>query len=259
MENRIPFLRKKAMKLPLRPGVYLMKNKQGGIIYVGKAKALKNRVSQYFGSGSGHTRKVRKMVENVYDFDTIICENEFEALVLECSLIKQHRPKYNILLKDDKGYCFIKITDEPWRRIKCVYRKENDSATYIGPYLSSAVINESVDAANKIFALPSCDRQIPLRGSERRPCLNYYIHQCTAPCCGKIKKSDYDKRVKEAIEFLKGGTKDYLEQMEKLMESYSERLEFEKAAEIRDRIDAIKRLESRQQVIFSGNETWDIV
>lgn len=259
MENRIPYLRGKAMKLPLRPGVYLMKNKQGGIIYVGKAKALKNRVSQYFGSGSGHTRKVQKMVENVYDFDTIICENEFEALVLECSLIKQHRPKYNILLKDDKGYCFIKITDEPFRRLKTVYRKEDDGGTYIGPYLSTAVINESVDAANKIFCLSSCERQIPSKGYDRRPCLNYYIHQCTAPCCGKIGKIEYNKRVDDAIDFLKGGTKEYLDQLEETMERYSENLEFEKAAEIRDRISAIRKLESRQQVIFSGNETWDII
>lgn len=259
MENRIPFLRSKAMKLPLRPGVYLMKNKQGGIIYVGKAKALKNRVSQYFGSGSGHSGKVRKMVENVYDFDTIICENEFEALVLECSLIKQHRPKYNVLLKDDKGYCFIKITDEPYRRIKSVYRKEDDGATYIGPYLSTAVINESVNAANKIFGLHSCSRQIPLTGRDRRPCLNYYIHQCTAPCCEKIGKAEYDRRVEEAVEFIKGGTGEYLDRLEDEMERFSENLEFEKAAEIRDRIAAIKRLETRQQVIFSGNETWDII
>ena len=154
MYENLPRLRKKAMQLPLTPGVYLMKNKKNEIIYVGKAKALKNRVSQYFGSQNNHGVKVRRMVENVEDFDYILCDSEFEALVLECSLIKQHAPKYNILLKDDKGYHYIKITHDGWRDFRAVKQKLNDGADYIGPYTGSFGVTNSVDAAKKVFRLP---------------------------------------------------------------------------------------------------------
>ena len=188
MSEKIKELRKKAMALPLSPGVYIMKNKSREIIYIGKAKALKNRVSQYFGSQNTHSDKVRRMVENVYDFEYIITDSEFEALILECSLIKQHTPKYNILLKDDKGYSYVKVTNEPWRRISYALQKCDDDATYIGPYKSSYYVKNSVEQAQKIFKLPTCNRRFPQDFKKGRPCLNYHIKQCCAPCTGKVKK-----------------------------------------------------------------------
>ena len=161
MNPKIKELRKKAMQLPLTPGVYLMKNSSSEIIYVGKAKALKNRVSQYFGSEHNHSLKVRKMVENVDDFDVILTDSEFEALILESSLIKQHQPKYNILLKDDKGYSYIKVTAGDWPRISETKQVLNDGAKYIGPYLSAWTIKDTVEEARKIFRLPSCTRKFP--------------------------------------------------------------------------------------------------
>ena len=164
-------LRKKAMSLPLLPGVYIMKNAEKEIIYIGKAKALKNRVSQYFGSQNGHTVKVRKMVENVDSFDYIVTDSEFEALVLECSLIKQHMPKYNILLKDDKGYSYIRIAGDRYKTVTAVLQKNDDGAEYIVPYTSSFAVKQSMDAANKIFMLPQCGRVFDGKRSNARPCL----------------------------------------------------------------------------------------
>ncbi|MDD6807552.1 MAG: excinuclease ABC subunit UvrC [Oscillospiraceae bacterium] len=256
--ERLSYLREKAMRLPLLPGVYIMKNKDGEIIYIGKAKLLKNRVSQYFGSQNRHQAKVLKMVENVYDFDHILATSEFEALILECNLIKQHMPKYNILLKDDKGYCFIKITNESWRRLEFTYRKDDENATYIGPYISSYVVSQSLDAANKIFKLPTCNKSFPCNNKNLRPCLNYHMNLCSAPCCNKIKKEDYDKAIDEAIAFLKGGTKKYIETLEAQMEEFAENLDFEKAAAIRDKISAIKRMSDKQKVIFENDETRDV-
>ncbi len=264
MENpKMKDLRAKAMRLPLVPGVYIMKNAKGEVIYIGKAKVLKNRVSQYFGSQNNHSPKVRRMVENVRDFDYILCASEFEALVLECSLIKQNLPKYNILLKDDKGYRYVKVTDEEWRRISSAKQKQDDKAKYIGPYISGFVVNESVDAALKIFKLPDCNRPFPGKGANQRPCLRYYIGQCSAPCCGKISLEDYNKSVDDAIEFLKGevkrgGTKEYLEVLEQRMNEYAENLEFERAAEMRDRLNAIRRIAEKQKVILSGSDTEDV-
>ncbi len=264
MENpKMKDLREKAMRLPLVPGVYIMKNAKGEVIYIGKAKVLKNRVSQYFGSQNNHSTKVRRMVENVRDFDYILCGSEFEALILECSLIKQNMPKYNILLKDDKGYRYVKITNEEWRRIRYVKQKQEEDAKYIGPYLSGFVVSESVDAALKIFKLPDCNRSFPGTGPNIRPCLRYYIGQCGAPCCGKITLDDYNAAVDEAIEFLKGevkrgGTKEYVELLEQRMNAYAENLEFERAAEMRDRLNAIKRISEKQKVIFSGDDTEDV-
>lgn len=251
-------LRERSMRLPLDPGVYIMKNGRGEIIYIGKAKVLKNRVSQYFGSQTGHSNKVRKMVENVRDFDYILCSSEFEALILECSLIKQNRPKYNILLKDDKGYSYLEITNEEWPRMRMARRKDHPDSEYLGPYLSTFVVNESLDAAQKIFKIPSCNKTFPCTGQNRRPCLNYHMGQCSAPCAGKIKKAEYQESVREAVRFLKGGSKGYLDELERRMEEYSEALEFEKAAEMRDRINAIKRLSEKQKVIFTGTDTQDV-
>ncbi|MBR6479927.1 MAG: excinuclease ABC subunit UvrC [Clostridia bacterium] len=240
------------------PGVYIMKDEKGEIIYIGKAKLLKNRVSQYFGSQSRHNEKVRRMVDNVYDFDHILVASEYEALVLECSLIKQNKPKYNILLKDDKGHKYIKLTNDEWPRLRKALQRADDGATYIGPYISGFVVNESLDAALKIFKLPQCNKTFPVK-TKTRPCLNYHMGQCGAPCAGKMSKEQYDAALKDAIEFLKGGgTKEYLEALEKKMQMFSDNLEYEKAAETRDRIKAIKRLTEKQKVVFSGDETKDV-
>ena len=206
MNEKLPILRKKSMSLPLNPGVYLMKNKKGEIIYVGKAKALKNRVSSYFGSQNNHTVKVRKMVDNVDDFDYILCDSEFEALVLECSLIKQHSPKYNILLKDDKGYNYIKVINGEWRNFSAVKQKLNDGAEYIGPYTGSYGITNAVAEAKKLFLIPQCSKQFPRDYKKSRPCLNFYIGQCAAPCAGKITRQEHNEAVAAALDFIMNGS-----------------------------------------------------
>lgn len=258
MNDRIPNLRKKSMKLPMNPGVYIMKNKSGEIIYIGKAKLLKNRVSQYFGSQNNHTIKVRKMVENVNDFDYILTDSEFEALVLECSLIKQHMPKYNILLKDSKGYSYVKITKGPFGRISACFKKENDSSTYLGPFTSGYSMRSMVEEANKIYKLATCNRKFPADCGKGRPCLNYFIGQCCAPCTGKVSAEEYEESLNDAVEFLKGGQSQQIKQLKKQMEEYSENLEFEKAAKIRDRINAMEKITSKQKVVSSVVKQQDV-
>ncbi len=251
-------LREKAMRLPLSSGVYLMKDRQGRIIYVGKAKALKNRVSQYFGSQKNHGVKVVRMVEHVADFDYILTDSEFEALVLECSLIKQYAPKYNILLKDDKGYSYIRVTNDGWPMISAVLQKADDGATYIGPYTSHFTVMNAVDEAMKIYRLPRCGKTFPRDIGKGRPCLNYFIKQCSAPCAGKIGEQEYREAVEDALRFLRGGTADALRDLEKRMEEAAEKLEFEKAARLRDRIAAIKRSADRQKVYSAAVEEQDV-
>ena len=258
MNPKMKILRKKALSLPLLPGVYIMKNADGEIIYIGKAKALKNRVSQYFGSQNRHPVKVRKMVENVDRFDYIVTGSEFEALVLECSLIKQHSPKYNILLKDDKGYSYIRISEGEYRKISAVFNKKDDGSEYIGPYLSSYSVRQSVDAANKIFKLPQCNKVFPRDFGKSRPCLNYYISQCCGLCTGKIKKSDYDEAVDGAIAFLKGDSRDIIADLRVKMEKAAEELDFEQAAKLRDRINSIERIKEKQKVVYKSVEEQDV-
>lgn len=258
MNPKMKILRKKAMSLPLLPGVYIMKNADGKIIYIGKAKALKNRVSQYFGSQNRHPVKVRKMVENVDRFDYIVTGSEFEALVLECSLIKQHSPKYNILLKDDKGYSYIRISEGEYRKISAVFNKKDDGSEYIGPYLSSYSVRQSVDAANKIFKLPQCNKVFPRDFGKSRPCLNYYISQCCGLCTGKIKKTDYDEAVDGAIAFLKGDSRDIIADLRVKMEKAAEELDFEQAAKLRDRINSIERIKEKQKVVYKSVEEQDV-
>ena len=258
MNPKMKILRKKAMSLPLLPGVYIMKNADGEIIYIGKAKALKNRVSQYFGSQNRHPIKVRKMVENVDRFDYIVTGSEFEALVLECSLIKQHSPKYNILLKDDKGYSYIRISEGEYRKISAVFNKKDDGSEYIGPYLSSYSVRQSVDAANKIFKLPQCNKVFPRDFGKSRPCLNYYISQCCGLCTGKIKKFDYDEAVDGAIAFLKGDSRDIIADLRVKMEKAAEELDFEQAAKLRDRINSIERIKEKQKVVYKSVEEQDV-
>lgn len=258
MNERLPYLRKKSMSLPLTPGVYLMKNKKNEIIYVGKAKALKNRVSSYFGSQNNHTVKVRKMVENVEDFDYIMCDSEFEALVLECSLIKQHSPKYNILLKDDKGYHYIKITSNGWKNILAVKQRLDDGAEYIGPYTNSYGITNAIDTAKKIFMLPQCSKVFPRDYKKSRPCLNYFIGQCAAPCAGKTTAEAHAEAIDQAIDFIVNGSGKAIDALTEKMTAAAENLEFEKAAKIRDKINAIKKVTEKQKVVAASVEEQDV-
>lgn len=251
-------LRKKSMKLPLTPGVYIMKDKSGKIIYIGKAKILKNRVSQYFGSQNTHTVKVRKMVENVDDFDYIMTDSEFEALVLECSLIKQNMPKYNILLKDDKGYSYIKITKGPWGNISACFRKDDSDADYLGPYTGNYSVTQSVDQAKEIFKLPTCSKVFPRDIKKSRPCLNFFISRCSAPCAGKISQSEYEENLRQAVCFIKGGSKTVLSELRSEMNEAAENLAFEKAAKIRDRIRAIEKIASKQKVVCDDKKQQDV-
>ena len=242
-------LRKKAMALPLQPGVYIMKNKDKKIIYIGKAKKLKNRVSSYFGSHANHSLKVIRMVENVDDFDYILVDTEFEALVLECSLIKQHMPKYNILLKDDKGYNYIKITKGEFPRISECKRIDDDGADYIGPYISGFSVKQAVEETLKIFKLPRCNKRFPQDYGKSRPCLNGFMGLCCSPCAGRITQAEYVKTVEDAVAFLKGGSKASVKAMTQQMNALAEAMKFEEAAKLRDRIRAIKNLEERQKVV----------
>ena len=247
------------MALPLQPGVYIMKNAQGEIIYIGKAKKLKNRVSQYFGSQNNHTEKVRRMVDNVDDFEYIITDSEFECLILECSLIKQHTPKYNILLKDDKGYSYIRVTNEEWRRLSYVLQKADDGARYIGPYKSSFYVKSSVDEANKIFGLPTCNRRFPEDFGRFRPCLNFHIKQCCAPCTGRVKLKDYNERVENALEFLSGDSSKMMKELQERMTAAAEALDFEKAARYRDQIASMKKLRDKQKVVNINIDELDVI
>ena len=258
MSEKLSELRKKAMKLPLTPGVYIMKNKEGRIIYIGKAKALKNRVSQYFGSQNGHSIKVRKMVENVYDFDYILTDSEFEALVLECSLIKQNMPKYNILLKDSKGYSYIKITKGPWGNISACFRKDDENASYLGPYTGNFSVTNAVDEAKEIFKLPTCSKVFPRDIGKARPCLNYFISRCSAPCARKISLEEYGENLSQAVEFIKGGSAKAISALTEKMLDASENLDFEKAAKLRDKIRAIEKMSSKQKVVCQSAKNQDI-
>lgn len=259
MNPKMTELRKKAMALPLLPGVYIMHGKGGEIIYIGKAKALKNRVSQYFGSQNNHAEKVRRMVDNVEDFEYIITDSEFEALILECSLIKQHTPKYNILLKDDKGYSYIRISPGDWGKISYTLQKNDDGATYIGPYKSSYYVKSAVEEANKIFMLPTCGRVFPRDFRKGRPCLNYHIKQCMAPCTGRVKLSDYKESLAQALDFLKGGSSNSVKQLTAQMEQAAENLEFERAARIRDKINAVKKMGEKQKVVANKVLDEDVI
>ncbi len=259
MNEKLSLLRKKAMALPMQPGVYIMKNKDKKIIYIGKAKKLKNRVSQYFGSQNNHSEKVRRMVSNVDDFEYIITDSEFESLILECSLIKQHKPKYNILLKDDKGYSYIRVSDELWRRIDYVLQKGDDSAQYIGPYTSSFYVKTSVEEAMKIFMLPTCNKKFPDDFKKGRPCLNFHIKQCCAPCTGRVSLKEYNERVDEALAFLQGGSSKTLKKLNESMQDAAERLDFESAARYRDTINAVKRMRDKQKVVNINIDEIDVI
>lgn len=257
--DRLGFLRDKANKLTLSPGVYLMKDKSGKIIYVGKAKALKNRVTTYFHSIENHNPKTYKLVSNIYDFDFIVCPSELDALVLEASLIKLHNPKYNILLKDDKGYNYIKITKGDFPKLSYALNTNDENATYIGPYTSGFTVKQTVEDANKIFMLPSCNKVFPRDFKKERPCLNYQIKRCMGVCTGKFTAEEYQKHFNSAIEYIKSGSKDSIERLRREMEEASDKLEFEKAAKLRDQIIAIEKADRSQKIMSDKTTDYDIV
>lgn len=257
--DRLGFLRDKANKLTLSPGVYLMKDKTGKIIYVGKAKALKNRVTTYFHSIENHNPKTYKLVSNIYDFDFIVCPSELDALVLEASLIKLHNPKYNILLKDDKGYNYIKITKGDFPKLSYSLNTNDENADYIGPYTSGFTVKQTVEDANKIFMLPSCSKVFPRDFKKERPCLNYQIKRCMGVCTGKFTAEEYQKHFNSAIEYIKSGSKDSIERLRREMEEASDKLEFEKAAKLRDQIIAIEKADRSQKIMSDKTTDYDIV
>ncbi len=252
-------LYQKAKMLPLLPGVYIIRDKRDEIIYIGKAKRLRTRVSQYFREGVPHDAKVTQMIEHAFAFDVIVCQSEFEALVLEASQIKAHTPKYNILLKDDKGYSYVKVTKEEYPRISAVLQKEEDGAEYIGPYTSSFAVREMVETAQNAFLLPRCSRRFPQEIGKGRPCLNAHIGKCMALCSGKISKEAYNEAVQGAIRLIRHGKKDIVKTLEQRMEQAAERLDFEQAALLRDQIAAIKKVSAGQKVVVDENVQMDVI
>ncbi len=254
---RLEYLRDKTLKLSRSPGCYIMKNKAGTIIYIGKAKNLHNRVSSYF-RDNDHLPKVAKMVMNVYDYDFIVTDSEYEALVLESSLIKQHQPKYNILLKDDKGYTYIKISDEDFPRITRAMQKKGEGK-FIGPYTSGLTTKQTIEEVNRVFMLPTCKRVFPRDFGKQRPCLNYQIKRCIGLCRGCFTKDEYAKIIAQALNYIKSGSSLSCEELTKEMELASENLEFERAAMLRDRIAAIKRAAETQKIFDKSLPDTDII
>ena len=242
-------LREKANDLPLTPGVYLMMDKTGKVIYVGKAKKLKNRVSQYFQDSAAHTVKTRQMVSQVDRFDTIFVSSEFEALVLENSLIKRHSPKYNILLKDDKGYPFVRLSRETYPRFSLVNKMAADSARYFGPFGGRQETRQALDAVCAALRLPTCRRQFPRDIGAERPCLNFHMGRCDGFCRPEMTAEEYNRRIEQAVLLLEGKSKQLLREMTAEMETEAEALKFEQAALLRDRINAISALGKKQTVI----------
>ncbi len=242
-------LLEKANSLPLAPGVYLMHAKDGTVIYVGKAKKLKNRVSQYFQAGRGHNLKTHIMVDQVSDFETIIVGSEFEALVLENALIKQHMPRYNILLKDDKGYPFVRLSREAYPRFTMVSRVQSDGARYFGPYGGRFETRAALDAIAGALRLPACRKKFPRDIGKERPCLNYHMGRCDGFCRPEMTAEEYNRRMDMAVKILEGRTKLVTAELERDMEQAAEELRFEEAAALRDRIQAIQVLGKRQKVI----------
>ncbi len=258
MNPRLPYLREKTSKLTASPGVYIMKNRESAIIYIGKAKNLKKRVTSYFRENPDHLPKVAAMVSNVYDYDFIVTDSEYEALLLECSLIKQHKPKYNILLKDDKGYHYIRISKEDYPRITAE-KNTKQAGEYLGPYTSGFITKEAVSEANRVFMLPTCHKKFPQDFGKGRPCLNYHIKMCMGLCRGKISQASYCKTIAQAIDYIKNGSSDSIERMEKEMNDAAERLDFERAAVLRDRINAVKKAAEKQKIINSGVRSADVI
>lgn len=247
-------------KLPASPGVYIMHDKYDEIIYVGKAISLKNRVRQYFQSSRNKTAKIEQMVARIVRFEYIITDSELEALVLECNLIKEHRPKYNTMLKDDKTYPYIKVTvDEEFPRVLFSRTMKKDKARYFGPYTSAGAVNDTIELIHKLWKIRTCSRNLPKDIGKDRPCLNYHIKQCLAPCQGYISKEDYGKQVAQAVEFLNGNYKPVLAMLEDKMMKASEEMEFEQAIEYRELMNSVKQIAQKQKITSQSMEDRDII
>lgn len=253
-------LEEKLKNLPDKPGVYIMRNDENRIIYVGKAINLKNRVRQYFQHSKNQLAKVYAMVENIVDFDYIITKNELEALILECNLIKKHRPKYNVTLKDDKHYPYIKITmDESFPRVIIVREIKKDKGKYFGPYADSKAVKQTIDLIQRIFPIRDCNKDIDRIMGSDRPCLNAHINRCIAPCTGKVGKEEYDSIIKDICLFLEGKQQKLISGLGKRMDEYAKNLEFERAAEVRDQLSAVNKINEEQIVISAKLEDIDVI
>ena len=247
-------------KLPSKPGVYLMHDERDAIIYVGKAISLKNRVRQYFQSSRNKGVKIEQMVTHIARFEYIITDSELEALVLECNLIKEHRPKYNTMLMDDKAYPFIKVTvQEDFPRVLFARQMYKDKAKYYGPYTSAAAVKDTIDLIHKLYGIRTCNRQLPKMQGKERPCLNYHIHQCPAPCQGYISKEEYGESVKKALHFLNGNYAPILKELEEKMQQAAEEMEFEKAIEYRELLGRVKKIAQKQKITNSDMEDKDVI
>ena len=247
-------------KLPAQPGVYIMHDSSDAIIYVGKAKCLKNRVRQYFQSSRNLTPKILKMVSNIQRFEYIITDSDLEALVLECNLIKLHKPPYNTMLKDDKTYPFIKITvNEDFPRIMSSRQLKKDKCRYFGPFTSGKAVNDTIELLNKTYGLRTCRRNLPKDIGKDRPCLNYHIGQCTAPCQGYIDKEQYRERIDRAVDFLEGKYNGITEKLQNMMQEASDNLQFEQAAVYRDMLESVKYISQKQKITNSDMQDRDII
>ncbi len=247
-------------KLPSKPGVYLMHDERDAIIYVGKAISLKNRVRQYFQSSRNKGVKIEQMVTHIARFEYIITDSELEALVLECNLIKEHRPKYNTMLMDDKAYPFIKVTvQEDFPRVLFARQMYKDKSKYYGPYTSAAAVKDTIDLIHKLYGIRTCNRQLPKMQGKERPCLNYHIHQCPAPCQGYISKEEYGESVKKALNFLNGNYAPILKELEDKMQQAAEEMEFEKAIEYRELLGSVKKIAQKQKITNSDMEDKDVI
>lgn len=253
-------LKDKAANLPLTPGVYIMRDQTGQVIYVGKAKKLKNRVSQYFLNSASHTPKTRLMVSKVHDFDVIIAASEFEALVLECSLIKRYLPKYNILLKDDKGYPYLRLNiHDPYPRLTMVSKVSDDGAQYYGPYGSRGVTQSVLESIRNVLQLPDCSRQLPKDIGKDRPCLNYHMNQCAGWCQGNLSQAEYNTRMEQARQLLAGNYKKVADDIRQQMLDAAGALNFELAASLRDRLQSIETLGQKQLVTAGSLADTDVI
>ncbi|MDE6897298.1 MAG: excinuclease ABC subunit UvrC, partial [Lachnospiraceae bacterium] len=247
-------------KLPAKPGVYLMHDEKDAIIYVGKAISLKNRVRQYFQSSRNKGVKIEQMVTHIARFEYIITDSELEALVLECNLIKEHRPKYNTMLMDDKAYPFIKVTvQEDYPRVMLARQVCRDRAKYFGPYTSAGAVKDTIDLIHKLYGIRTCSRALPKMQGKERPCLNYHIHQCPAPCQGYISKEAYGESVKKALSFLNGNYPLILKELEEKMQKASENLEFEKAIEYRELLNSVSKIAQKQKITSNHMEDKDVI
>ena len=260
MENNNFDIQEELKKLPGRPGVYIMHDEQDHIIYVGKAISLKNRVRQYFQTSRNKGVKIEQMVTHIRRFEYIVTDSELEALVLECNLIKEHRPKYNTMLMDDKTYPFIKVTTgEAYPRVLLARRMLKDKARYFGPYTSSQAVKDTIDLLHKLYHIRSCNRNLPKDTGKERPCLNYHIKQCDAPCQGYISQEEYRKSIDQVIRFLNGNFEPLLKELEEKMQEASEALEFEKAIEYRELLNSVKKVAQKQKITDSSGEDRDVL